>query len=158
MKICRGVSYHGYIPPAKLACYDIVITTYNVLSAELDYVDLPHCNSADGRRFRNPKRFMSIPSPLPGVMWWRVCLDEAQMVEGIGTKMAMMAMRIQAVHRWCVTGTPVNKGLQGMKQLLLFFHFIEECKKVTLNFMKMSFYAYRSLWAVCFPPSFPDQL
>ncbi|ODN03793.1 E3 ubiquitin-protein ligase SHPRH [Orchesella cincta] len=116
----KGVSTHGYIPPAQLARYDIVITTYSVLSTELDYVDLPHCSSADGRRFRNPKRFLTIPSPLPSVLWWRVCLDEAQMVEGIGTKMSMMAMRIKAVHRWCVTGTPVNKGLQDLFGLFVF--------------------------------------
>jgi len=107
------VSIHGYIPPAKLAEYDIIITTYTVLSKELNYVDLPHCNSEDGRRFRNAKRFLSLPSPLPCVLYWRVCLDEAQMVEGINTKMSLMAQRLQAIHRWCVTGTPMNKGLQG---------------------------------------------
>jgi hypothetical protein len=48
--ICRGVSKHGYIPPAKLAEYDLVITTYGVLSTEINYVDLPHTNSQDGRR------------------------------------------------------------------------------------------------------------
>ncbi|CAL8087779.1 unnamed protein product [Orchesella dallaii] len=116
----KGVSTHGYIPPAKLARYDIVITTYSVLSSELDYVDLPHCSSTDGRRFRNPKRFLTIPSPLTSVLWWRVCLDEAQMVEGIGTKMSIMAGKITATHRWCVTGTPVNKGLQDLFGLFVF--------------------------------------
>ncbi len=100
--------------PCKLAEFDIVITTYNTLSDELNYVDLPHTNLEDGRRFRNSKRFMTIPSPLPSVKWWRVCLDEAQMVEGITTKMSMMAMKLQAVNRWCISGTPIgNSGLQG---------------------------------------------
>ena len=44
-----------------------VITTYSVLQSETNYVDLPHSNSAEGRRFRNPKRFMAIAAPLPCV-------------------------------------------------------------------------------------------
>jgi E3 ubiquitin-protein ligase SHPRH len=107
------VSVHGYLPPAKLAEYDLVITTYGVLSIELNYVDIPHNNSEEGRRFRNSKRYLAIPSPLPCVFWWRVCLDEAQMVEGIKTKMSMMAMRLQSNYRWVITGTPINEGLQG---------------------------------------------
>jgi len=35
------------------------------------------------------------------------------MVESSSTKMAMMALTLKAVHRWCVTGTPINKGLDG---------------------------------------------
>lgn len=64
-----------------LAEQDVVITTYDVLRSELNYVDIPHSNSKDGRRFRNQKRYMAIPSPLVAVEWWRICLDEAQMVE-----------------------------------------------------------------------------
>lgn len=64
-----------------LAEQDVVITTYDVLRSELNYVDIPHSNSEDGRRFRNQKRYMAVPSPLVAVEWWRICLDEAQMVE-----------------------------------------------------------------------------
>lgn len=64
-----------------LAEQEVVITTYDVLRTELNYVDIPHSNSEDGRRFRNQKRYMAIPSPLVAVEWWRICLDEAQMVE-----------------------------------------------------------------------------
>ena len=77
-----------------------VITTYSVLQSETNYVDLPHSNSAEGRRFRNPKRFMAIAAPLPCVQWWRVCLDEAQMIENTMTKTAEMALRLSAVNRW----------------------------------------------------------
>ena len=44
-----------------------MITTYEVLSAETSYVDLPHSNSTEGRRFRNPKRYMAQPSPLTSI-------------------------------------------------------------------------------------------
>ena len=45
-----GVSVHGYIQPKKLANYDIIVTTYEVLRRELNYVDLPHSNSEAGRK------------------------------------------------------------------------------------------------------------
>ena len=34
--------------------------------------------------------------------WWRVCLDEAQMVESTTAKAAEMALRLHAVHRYIV--------------------------------------------------------
>lgn len=71
----------GFLQPHFLAEQDIVIITYDVLRSELNYVDIPHSNSEDGRRLRNQKRYMAIPSPLVAVEWWRICLDEAQMVE-----------------------------------------------------------------------------
>ena len=71
-------------------------------------------------RFRNPKRFMAIPAPLPCIEWWRVCLDEAQMIECTTTKTAEMALRLAAVNRWAVTGTPIEKSLNDIQGLLMF--------------------------------------
>ena len=89
-----GTKTKGYVQPRQLANnYDIVVTTYGVLQSETNYVDLPHNNSTEGRRFRNPKRWMAVPAPLPCVQWWRICLDEAQMIETTTTKTAEMARR-----------------------------------------------------------------
>ena len=57
----------GFLQPHFLAEQDIVIITYDVLRSELNYVDIPHSNSEDGRRLRNQKRYMAIPSPLVAV-------------------------------------------------------------------------------------------
>lgn len=64
-------------------------------------------------RLRDPRRFAALPCPLILVEWWRVCLDEAQMVETVNRSFAKMACMLPAVHRWCVTGTPIPNGLQG---------------------------------------------
>ncbi|XP_071818439.1 uncharacterized protein [Apostichopus japonicus] len=117
--IYRGVRVHKFLQPLYLAQHDIVITTYSVLSTELNYVDLPHCNS---NKLRHAKRYMAVPSPLPVVEWWRVCLDEAQMVESPTAKSAEMALRLTAVNRWCVTGTPVQTGLNDLYGLFLFLN------------------------------------
>ncbi|XP_015241078.1 PREDICTED: E3 ubiquitin-protein ligase SHPRH [Cyprinodon variegatus] len=118
--VYQGVKKHGFIQPRMLAEQDVVITTYDVLRSELNYVDIPHSNSKDGRRFRNQKRYMAVPSPLVAVEWWRICLDEAQMVECPTAKAAEMALRLASVNRWCVSGTPVQRGLEDLYGLMLF--------------------------------------
>ncbi|NXA37714.1 SHPRH ligase, partial [Eudromia elegans] len=118
--VYQGVKKHGFLQPHMLAEQEVVITTYDVLRTELNYVDIPHSNSEDGRRFRNQKRYMAIPSPLVAVEWWRICLDEAQMVECTTAKAAEMALRLSGVNRWCVSGTPVQRGLEDLYGLVLF--------------------------------------
>ncbi|XP_061480035.1 E3 ubiquitin-protein ligase SHPRH [Rhineura floridana] len=118
--VYHGVKKHGFLQPHILAEQEVVITTYDVLRSELNYVDIPHSNSEDGRRFRNQKRYMAIPSPLVAVEWWRICLDEAQMVECTTAKAAEMALRLSGINRWCVSGTPVQRGLEDLYGLVLF--------------------------------------
>ena len=120
MLFYKGSKEMGYMQARTLASYDIVVTTYETLAAETNYVDLPHSNSSEGRRFRNPKRYMAMPSPIVCIEWWRICLDEAQMIESTTTKTAEMAMKLSAVNRWCVTGTPVGKSVNDLYGLLVF--------------------------------------
>ncbi|KAF5926444.1 hypothetical protein HPG69_013749 [Diceros bicornis minor] len=118
--VYQGVKKDGFLQPHFLAEQDIVIITYDVLRSELNYVDIPHSNSEDGRRFRNQKRYMAIPSPLVAVEWWRICLDEAQMVECPAVKAAEMAQRLSGINRWCISGTPVQRGLEDLFGLVVF--------------------------------------
>ncbi|XP_076999512.1 E3 ubiquitin-protein ligase SHPRH isoform X1 [Tamandua tetradactyla] len=118
--VYQGVKRDGFLQPHFLAEQDIVIVTYDVLRSELNYVGIPHSSSEDGRRFRNQKRYMAIPSPLVAVEWWRICLDEAQMVECPTVKAAEMAQRLSGINRWCVSGTPVQRGLEDLFGLVVF--------------------------------------
>ncbi len=61
-----------------------------------------------------------IPTPLTRLCWWRVCLDEAQMVESSTAKAAEMASKLAAHHHWCITGTPLSRGLEDLYGLFYF--------------------------------------
>ena len=61
-----------------------------------------------------------IPTPLTRLRWWRVCLDEAQMVEKTQAPATTMAAKLQTVHRWAVTGTPLSHDARDLLGLLTF--------------------------------------
>lgn len=98
-----GIS-RGWISPDELATYDCIVTDFNTLSKELYFAE-----TVD-RQLRGAKKFEYPPSPLIHVNWWRVILDEAQMVENKNTRPSQMVKQLPAVNRWCSTGTPVEKG------------------------------------------------
>ena len=45
IQVYTGVANQGFMQPQTLASQDIVITTYETLRRELNYVNLPHTNS-----------------------------------------------------------------------------------------------------------------
>ncbi|KAL6250700.1 hypothetical protein RBB50_003003 [Rhinocladiella similis] len=99
----------------ELLSQDVVLTTYNVIAKEVHYVA-----EKPDRRLRNRQRYEPPKSPLTQISWWRVCLDEAQMVESGVSSAATVARLIPRVNAWAVTGTPLRKGHRDLYGLLLF--------------------------------------
>lgn len=104
----------GFVQPSVLASYDIVITTYATLGAEINRAT----PNESGRKLRNEERFLRQCSPLIQVQWWRICLDEAQMVEKDTSVISQMAKLIPTVNRWSVTGTPIQKSIGDLYYLI----------------------------------------
>ncbi|KAF4455255.1 hypothetical protein F53441_2405 [Fusarium austroafricanum] len=106
----------------ELASYDIIITTYPVLSAELHYTTTPPERSRrHARVYERPK------SPLVQISWWRICLDEAQMIESGYSQAAKVARVLPRVNAWGITGTPVKDDIEDLQGLLLFLQYEPYC-------------------------------
>ena len=93
-----------------LAEQDVVVTTYEVLRTEIWAA-----SDEPGRSMRNEKQYERRKSPLVQLSWWRVCIDEAQMVENWTNNAAKLARRIPRINAWGVTGTPVKDDIQKGK-------------------------------------------
>jgi len=52
---------------------------------------------------------------LVSLSWWRVCIDEAQMVENWTSNAAKLARMVPRVNAWAITGTPVKDDIQKGK-------------------------------------------
>lgn len=80
-----------------LSSQDVVITTYNVLSAD----------------FGNK-------SPLHGINWLRVVLDEGHVVRNPNAQMSKAVLDLKAQRRWILSGTPVQNSVKDLWMLLAF--------------------------------------
>uniref|UniRef100_H2MA84 Helicase like transcription factor n=2 Tax=Oryzias latipes TaxID=8090 RepID=H2MA84_ORYLA len=80
-----------------LSSQDVVITTYNVLSAD----------------FGNK-------SPLHGIDWLRVVLDEGHFIRNPNAQMSKAVLELKAQRRWILSGTPIQNSVKDMWMLLAF--------------------------------------
>ncbi|KAK9373080.1 SNF2 family N-terminal domain-containing protein [Lipomyces chichibuensis] len=117
-----GTNVKNRITADVLAKYDVVLTTYSTISRELHYTQkLPE------RNMRRQRKYELFRSPLIQLEFWRVVLDEVQLVEnGVGNA-AQVARTVPRFHAWGVSGTPVRNDLSdlaGLLQFLWLFPFI----------------------------------
>eukprot|EP00842_Homolaphlyctis_polyrhiza_P006127 jgi/Hompol1/6515/HPOL_005020-RA len=102
-----------------LESLDVVLTTYEALTTELNFSRGP----VDRAR-RYARKYEPRTSKLVTRLWWRVVFDEAQMVATSTTKAAEMALLIPRVHPWAVSGTPTS--LTGaLNDMLGMFKFLD---------------------------------
>ncbi|ETI27731.1 hypothetical protein G647_00180 [Cladophialophora carrionii CBS 160.54] len=86
----------------ELKKYDVVITTYQTLSSE-------HGGCSESLRVG-----------CFGVHWYRVILDEAHSIKNRNAKATKAACALDAVYRWCLTGTPMQNNLDELQSLVHF--------------------------------------
>jgi E3 ubiquitin-protein ligase SHPRH len=120
--IKRGKEESDDMIVGELAEFDVVLTTYNVIAKEIHYAGArPHWS------LRHEKRFEQRKTPLVRLSWWRVCLDEAQMIESGVSNAAKVAHLIPREIAWAVTGTPLRRNIDDLFGLLLFLHYEPYC-------------------------------
>ena len=125
---CLQVFFAEFIFPPSLAQNDIVLTTYDILRSEIDFT-----KTFEYDHLRGSKRYYSPVSPLLSVNWWRLCFDEAQLVEGTFTRAAQMANVLTSTYRWAITGTPIQSTINDLYGLLYFIGEQPFCHKPIWN-------------------------
>eukprot|EP00850_Spirogloea_muscicola_P010002 SM000057S18432 [mRNA] locus=s57:569771:577747:- [translate_table: standard] len=88
--------------PEELGNYDVVLTTYSTLAVEGDE--------------------SSTSATLQKVCWFRVILDEAHCIKSPKALQSKAARSLTALHRWAVTGTPIQNKLADLYSLMSFLH------------------------------------
>lgn len=94
-------------------------------TASEDFVDadVVLC-SYDALRHDQRKHSPRMLSPLLMVEWFRIVLDEAQMVSSSASATSKMVADLGRVHAWCVSGTPMSNRVSDLHGLLTFLAFV----------------------------------
>ena len=89
---------------AEFVYYDAVITTYSCLASLYS---------------SNPQHPF-----LAECQWYRIILDEAQLIHNPNTLMfkAILLISLKSEKRWCVTGTPIQNNLKDLWALFAFLN------------------------------------
>ena len=101
----EGLGKSGYWA-ADFAEASIVITTYQICSKDL--------------RLHGKRKH----SPLLHTEWWRVVLDEAQLMQSGMSNAARMVCGLARIYSWCLTGTPFSTSNPG-KDLIGSLSFVQ---------------------------------
>ncbi|KAL6820984.1 SNF2 family N-terminal domain-containing protein [Trichoderma sp. SZMC 28015] len=122
--------YHNKKATADdLLKYDVVLTTYGTIAQELKRLDKFMEDNA-GRNIDFTDRTNSAKFPLLNPRkskFHRVILDEAQCIKNHNTKTAKACHKLNATHRWCLTGTPMMNGVLELYSLLCFLRIKPYC-------------------------------
>nr|GMD36140.1 helicase-like transcription factor CHR28 isoform X1 [Ipomoea batatas] len=146
--------YHGGNrprDPVELAKYDVVITTYAIVTNEVPkqpVVEDDDDEQKNGERYGLSSQFSNYKKQkntyvkkkgkkgrngidtddfdpgcgtLARVSWFRVILDEAQTIKNHRTQVARACCSLRAKRRWCLSGTPIQNSID---ELFSYFRFL----------------------------------
>jgi SNF2 family DNA or RNA helicase len=103
----------------ELQHFDIVLTTYGSLAAELKKLEKFQLRKKEFPETRpnNSERCALISDD---ASWYRVILDEAQCIKNTNTQTSKAACRLRTTYRFCMTGTPMMNNVEEFYSLVKF--------------------------------------
>lgn len=172
--------YHGSNrtkDPYELAKYDVVLTTYSIVSMEVPKQPLvdkddeekgtyeDHAVPSKKRKYppsssRGVKKGLdsmmldAVARPLAKVAWFRVVLDEAQSIKNHRTQVARACWGLRAKRRWCLSGTPIQNAIDDLYSYFRFLRYdpyavyTSFCSTIKIPINRNPSKGYRKLQAV----------
>lgn len=114
---------NGRKPPSKeeksTPLRRVVCALPDGTAAEIQTLDICLCSYEDLRDQLGASHGNNL-SALQQFGYWRVCLDEAQLIANSSSVAAVMASSLWRRHAWVVTGTPISNRLSEVRGLLEF--------------------------------------
>ncbi|WWC94582.1 hypothetical protein V866_001429 [Kwoniella sp. B9012] len=111
-------TYHGAskgVTAKTLDQYDVIITTYNAVSAEAPIEPSKNGSPSKGKK---AKTSAAGAGPLFKVKWKRIVADEGHVLRNPKAKMTQVFAALQAERRWIYTGTPIVNSPSDLGSLL----------------------------------------
>ncbi|KAI8909113.1 SNF2 family N-terminal domain-containing protein [Gorgonomyces haynaldii] len=99
-----GLRVLHYVPSLE----EPVFESYDFVVVSIEDARKDFWVSTEERQLRRPKKYKRRESHLLKRPWFRLLMDEAQMV-GNHSMAYQVAEKIEAETRWCITGTPASK-------------------------------------------------
>jgi DNA repair protein RAD16 len=78
------------------------------------------CFRKQEKGFKRKDLIIKEKSPIHKIKWKRVVLDEAHNIKERSTNTAKAAFELQAEHRWCLSGTPLQNRVGELYSLVRF--------------------------------------
>lgn len=100
----------------QLKKFDVVLTTYGVIAKE----HKEHFPAANEKKKNTTSVAGSSPFFQTTSKWYRIVLDEAQLIKNKSTISAKACCALDATYRWCLSGTPMQNNVLELQSLIKF--------------------------------------
>ena len=104
----------------QMRTYDVVLTTFGTLANEFKRKELIEMRKRANPNWRPTSASDRLPLLGDECKWYRVIIDEAQCIKNRNTKAALGAARLQALSRFCMSGTPMMNNVGELYSLIRF--------------------------------------